>query len=53
MCGLYVPTVEQKPCESNPCLNGGVCTPAGSNYSCACKKNYVGDKCESKYDMWH
>ncbi|KAK6192343.1 hypothetical protein SNE40_003825 [Patella caerulea] len=34
-------------CNTNPCLNGGVCSPSTSGYTCACPSNYIGNKCET------
>ena len=32
-------------CTSNPCLNGGVCTPSINFYSCQCTSSYTGPTC--------
>ncbi|XP_050408361.1 fibropellin-1 isoform X7 [Patella vulgata] len=34
-------------CNSNPCVNGGVCSPSTSGYTCACPSNYLGNNCET------
>ena len=37
---------ENDPCTPNPCLHGGVCTPAGSGFSCNCTgTGYTGVTC--------
>ncbi|XP_061664962.1 cadherin EGF LAG seven-pass G-type receptor 3 [Syngnathoides biaculeatus] len=33
-------------CYSNPCLNGGVCARKEGGYTCICREDYTGDKCE-------
>lgn len=39
-------------CESNPCLNGGVCRGYRRNYLCMCKDGFFGDQCQMcKYVM--
>ena len=37
------------PCQSNPCVNGGICTnllPGPSAYFCQCPDGYGGTQCE-------
>ena len=37
-------------CESNPCMNGGICINKDNHYVCICKPKYTGTRCEgSKY----
>lgn len=40
------------PCASNPCQNGGVCTPgAGTSYTCSCSgTGYTGATCSTPVD---
>ncbi len=38
------------PCAPNPCLNAGVCTANGSNFSCACASGYSGTTCQTPFD---
>ncbi|XP_038579695.1 LOW QUALITY PROTEIN: cadherin EGF LAG seven-pass G-type receptor 3 [Micropterus salmoides] len=33
-------------CYSNPCLNGGVCARREGGYTCICREDYTGDRCE-------
>ena len=33
-------------CSPNPCLNGGDCESTDSDFSCTCKNDYSGDRCE-------
>ncbi|XP_072223127.1 cadherin EGF LAG seven-pass G-type receptor 3 [Leuresthes tenuis] len=33
-------------CYSNPCLNGGVCARREGGYTCICREEYTGDRCE-------
>lgn len=35
-----------RPCDSNPCQNGGTCSPAGGGYMCGCTDGYAGTSCE-------
>lgn len=30
-------------CESKPCHENGICTNVAGNFSCSCKKGYLGD----------
>ena len=32
---------------SNPCMNGGQCTPDGGSFDCACLDGWVGETCET------
>jgi len=34
------------PCDPEPCLNGGTCSPSGVSYTCSCIDGYTGDDCE-------
>ncbi|XP_072045347.1 scavenger receptor cysteine-rich domain-containing group B protein-like [Amphiura filiformis] len=34
------------PCDSAPCLNGGVCNNQGTSYTCACLAGYEGSNCQ-------
>ncbi|XP_077574235.1 cadherin EGF LAG seven-pass G-type receptor 3 isoform X3 [Stigmatopora nigra] len=38
-------------CYSNPCLNGGVCARKEGGYTCICREDYTGDRCE--FDRRH
>eukprot|EP00795_Rhopilema_esculentum_P011497 gene11497-21714_t len=33
-------------CESNPCINGGVCKDYVNRFSCLCPRNYMGSRCQ-------
>ncbi|XP_049436056.1 cadherin EGF LAG seven-pass G-type receptor 3 isoform X1 [Epinephelus fuscoguttatus] len=33
-------------CYSNPCMNGGVCARREGGYTCICREDYTGDRCE-------
>jgi hypothetical protein len=33
-------------CASDPCQNGGVCTPGTKSYTCTCAAGYKGSNCE-------
>ncbi|XP_064610786.1 agrin-like isoform X2 [Liolophura sinensis] len=37
---------EGPPCNVNPCMNGGVCVPQLSSYTCRCPIEYVGMRCQ-------
>ncbi|KAM7451841.1 metalloendopeptidase [Porites harrisoni] len=42
--------IKLNPCESNPCLNGGSCSPGvihHYDYICKCKEHFMGKNCES------
>ncbi len=34
------------PCQSSPCLNGGICTDVTDFFVCACTTGFSGDTCE-------
>jgi hypothetical protein len=36
----------ENPCASQPCLNGGQCTPTDSSYQCQCAPGFDGHICE-------
>ncbi|XP_038059089.1 versican core protein-like [Patiria miniata] len=40
----------QLPCEAAICLNGGICVPSGSSYTCKCEKGYTGKYCQKDVD---
>ncbi len=46
----FVVTVTPNPCAPNPCLNGGVCSPDGMDFSCSCAPDYTGSTCASVVD---
>ncbi|XP_051777196.1 cadherin EGF LAG seven-pass G-type receptor 3 isoform X2 [Erpetoichthys calabaricus] len=33
-------------CYSNPCMNGGVCARREGGFTCICRENYTGERCE-------
>ena len=36
------------PCDPNPCLNGGTCTPgAGGTFTCTCSGGFTGPNCQA------
>ncbi|VDN11236.1 unnamed protein product [Dibothriocephalus latus] len=35
------------PCGSNPCQNGGVCTPLGADFRCSCPPGWKGKVCNT------
>uniref|UniRef100_A0A671M7T3 Cadherin EGF LAG seven-pass G-type receptor 3-like n=1 Tax=Sinocyclocheilus anshuiensis TaxID=1608454 RepID=A0A671M7T3_9TELE len=38
--------VEINLCYSNPCMNGGVCARREGGYTCICREDYTGERCE-------
>ena len=36
------------PCDSEPCLNEGICESQGEGYMCRCLGGYTGDNCEER-----
>ena len=38
------------PCGSNPCQNGGTCTPSGTTFTCSCPSTHTGDRCQTQND---
>lgn len=38
-------------CESNPCLNSGVCVANGTGFSCQCTGGYYGEICQNTNDQ--
>lgn len=46
ICVCKCVCAEQDGCESNPCLNGGVCRGYRRNYLCVCKDGFFGDQCQ-------
>ncbi|XP_039983784.1 neurocan core protein isoform X2 [Xiphias gladius] len=41
-----IPSVENNPCQTNPCLHGGSCLQEGDGYSCYCPQGFSGESCE-------
>jgi hypothetical protein len=35
------------PCDSNPCVNSGVCNVLGNTFTCKCPPGYTGVTCET------
>uniref|UniRef100_A0A182INM1 Uncharacterized protein n=1 Tax=Anopheles atroparvus TaxID=41427 RepID=A0A182INM1_ANOAO len=35
------------PCESNPCMNGGTCSPFLNRYVCRCPAAFTGPRCQT------
>ncbi|XP_034532681.1 neurocan core protein-like [Notolabrus celidotus] len=53
--GFLVPnwtfwSVENNPCQTNPCLHGGSCLQEGDGYSCYCPQGFSGESCEIDVD---
>ncbi|CAK9810357.1 Sushi, von Willebrand factor type A, EGF and pentraxin domain-containing protein 1, partial [Anthophora quadrimaculata] len=45
-------TIKVNYCESQPCLNNGICRNSVSNYTCTCPVPYTGRDCETgKYKL--
>ncbi|KAM4629277.1 neurocan core protein [Polymixia lowei] len=44
------PSVENNPCQTNPCLHGGSCLQEGDGYSCYCPQGFSGESCEIDID---
>ena len=44
----YYFAVKSSPCDSYPCLNGGICSENGDKYSCTCTTGHTGVRCEKK-----
>ncbi|XP_051950332.1 cadherin EGF LAG seven-pass G-type receptor 3 [Xyrauchen texanus] len=38
--------IEINLCYSNPCMNGGVCARREGGYTCICREDYMGERCE-------
>uniref|UniRef100_A0A7N6B7F4 Neurocan core protein n=1 Tax=Anabas testudineus TaxID=64144 RepID=A0A7N6B7F4_ANATE len=47
-CSVF--TVENNPCQTNPCLHGGSCLQEGDGYSCYCPQGFSGESCEIDID---
>ncbi|KAM7012036.1 uncharacterized protein LKV04_022610 [Tautogolabrus adspersus] len=45
-----MPSVENNPCQTNPCLHGGSCLQEGDGYSCYCAQGFSGESCEIDID---
>ncbi|CAF2519254.1 unnamed protein product [Rotaria sp. Silwood2] len=46
-CAILIPP--PNPCNSQPCLNGGTCTPTGpTTFVCSCTPSYYGPCCETR-----
>uniref|UniRef100_A0A3B3DJS3 Neurocan core protein n=3 Tax=Oryzias melastigma TaxID=30732 RepID=A0A3B3DJS3_ORYME len=45
-----IPSVENNPCQTNPCLHGGSCLQEGDSYSCYCPQGFSGENCEIDID---
>ncbi|XP_048747647.2 uncharacterized protein LOC125659895 [Ostrea edulis] len=43
-----IPSCDNLPCFSSPCLNGGTCTNQGNSFTCSCFSGYRGDRCEEE-----
>ncbi|XP_074525215.1 neurocan core protein-like [Halichoeres trimaculatus] len=43
-------SVENNPCQTNPCLHGGSCLQEGDGYSCYCPQGFSGESCEIDVD---
>ncbi|CAJ1060220.1 neurocan core protein [Xyrichtys novacula] len=45
-----MPSVENNPCHTSPCLHGGSCLQEGDGYSCYCPQGFSGESCEIDVD---
>ncbi|XP_075943407.1 neurocan core protein [Anarhichas minor] len=45
-----IPSGENNPCQTNPCLHGGSCLQEGDGYSCYCPQGFSGESCEIDID---
>ena len=41
--------IQIDPCQSQPCLNYGICINFNDNYQCHCLPSYNGSRCENDY----
>ncbi|XP_061895062.1 neurocan core protein isoform X3 [Entelurus aequoreus] len=48
-----ISSVENNPCQTNPCLHGGSCLQEGDGYSCYCPQGFSGESCEIDIDDCH
>ncbi|XP_012936934.1 agrin [Aplysia californica] len=46
-----ISTYNGPPCNVNPCMNGGVCVPMLNLADCRCPANYMGERCEKRYEQ--
>ena len=45
--------LEMNKCESNPCQNDGLCVKTPGGYSCICKPDFFGGRCQYRLsDFW-
>ncbi|CAG5864710.1 unnamed protein product, partial [Menidia menidia] len=42
----FIPSADNNPCQTNPCLHGGSCLQEGDGYSCYCPQGFSGESCE-------
>ena len=44
---IYLNTKDTSPCQSNPCLNGGICLANANtcSFSCTCQTSFTGPFC--------
>ena len=51
------PPAKPNPCDSSPCLNGGLCAMKNQSYACYCPSLpqgtflFSGRRCEYKFDL--
>uniref|UniRef100_UPI0037E9198A neurocan core protein-like n=1 Tax=Semicossyphus pulcher TaxID=241346 RepID=UPI0037E9198A len=45
-----IPSVDNNPCQTSPCLHGGSCLQEGDGYSCYCPQGFSGESCEIDID---